>query len=98
MLNDHTYKLNTLAEQHRKAKTSLAAKHSGNIAAMTNKYDTQIATMKTRHPQALTEAREVAYESGQTEKRTSMQSQIDSIARQNMANGDWNAPVYTLRK
>jgi hypothetical protein len=90
--------INALQKKKSLEISDLQEKQTAEINGLREKNYFEVDRLTTVHEKEVIETRDSSYLKGQTDKRTSIQNQIDSKARENMARNDWDAPVYSVKK
>jgi hypothetical protein len=68
------------------------------IANLQKDKESELGFTQTKHENELKETRETYYVKGQVDSRSDIQNQIDSKARVNPLENDWNAPVFSTKR
>jgi hypothetical protein len=88
----------TEIERLQKENTAIIQNYESKITALRKDYENKITSLHQDYKTQILAARREEYLRGQTEMRDRIQKQIDTTARNNAANGDWNAPVHSVKK
>jgi Skp family chaperone for outer membrane proteins len=90
--------INSLQKKQSAEIGTLQKKQSAEVTSFEQSSASEVGELKEKNKEDLIRTRDDSYLAGQIEGRDAVQREIDSKARQNMEKGDWNAPVYSIRK
>ena len=95
---EQTSEINALERRNTLAINSLESEQTSGIEALRQNNANVIETKHSEFARELIAERDSSYLKGQRDARDSVQRQIDDRAQRNIANNDWNAPVFSTRR